>query len=282
MKIGMNMLLWATHVTDEHYPVLERIKAAGFDGVEIFVGEGDRAHYERLRSSLDRLGLGCTTVTALDAAANPVSPDPGVRRAAVDRLKWAVDMSDALSSKLLCGPFHSAYSSFTGEPPQADELKRCADVLRQSAEYAARAGVVLAVENLNRFECYLLTTVAQACELARMVDHPALGVLYDTHHAHIEESGVEKAIESAAGLIRHVHVSENDRGTPGRGQVRWEENFRALRKIGYDGWLVIESFSRLNPDFASSIHVWRDFAASAESVYEDGLRFIREQWEGTK
>ncbi len=276
----MNMLLWTTHVTEEHYPTLERLKATGFDGVEMFIAEGDGKHYERLAKELARLELGCSTVTGLDAETNPVSADPSVRDAALDRLKWVIDMSAVLSADILCGPFHSAYATFTGQPPHPDELKRCAEVLAEAAEYAGQSGVTLAVENLNRFETYLLTTVAQASELVRTVDHPSLGLLYDTHHAHFEERNVKAAIEQASRDIRHVHISENDRGTPGTGQVDWQANFQALRRIGYDGWLTIESFSRLNPDFASAIHIWRDLAPSAEEVYEAGLKFIRKMWDG--
>jgi len=104
-------------------------------------------------------------------------------------------------------------------------------------------------------------------------------VHYDTHHMHIEEKNVTRAIESVASELRHVHISENDRGTPGSGQVAWKETFAALKSVGYDGWLTIESFSRLDPDFAGAIHVWRDFDA-CEAIYTDGLKFIRDSWAG--
>ena len=82
MKLGMNMLLWTTHVTPEDYPNLEKIKAAGFDGVEIPLFEGDDAHFQALRKELDALGLACTTVTVMPPGASAISADPALRAAA--------------------------------------------------------------------------------------------------------------------------------------------------------------------------------------------------------
>ncbi|MCP3917957.1 MAG: sugar phosphate isomerase/epimerase [bacterium] len=277
MKVGMNLLLWTTHVTAEHDPLLARLAELGFDGVELPLGDGDPAHYAAIGKRLDGLGLGRTTVTSLTPETNPLSPDAAVRDAAVDRLKWAIDCAHALGAEAVCGPFHSAYKVFSGSPPTDAERERAAGVLRAAAEYAETAGVRLAIEALNRFECYLVTTMAQARDLVARVDHPALGVHYDTHHMHIEEKDVAAAIQRAGSRITHVHVSENDRGVPGRGQVRWAESFEALHEIGYDGWLTVEAFSTADPGFASAIHVWRDFDPSDE-IAREGLAFTREGW----
>ena len=279
MRVGMNLLLWTSHVTEQHYPVIGALREAGFDGVELPIGAGDVAHYRALGAELDRVGLARTAVTSPTPETNPVSPDPAVRRAAVDRIKWTIDCAAALGCEALCGPIHSAFKVFTGVPPTEDERNWSAEVLRVGAEHAADAGITLGIEALNRFECYLVNTMADARDLVRRVDHANLGVHYDTHHMHIEEKNVTRAIESVASELRHVHISENDRGTPGSGQVAWKETFAALKSVGYDGWLTIESFSRLDPDFAGAIHVWRDFDA-CEAIYTDGLKFIRESWAG--
>ncbi|TDJ69149.1 MAG: sugar phosphate isomerase/epimerase [Planctomycetota bacterium] len=279
MRTGMNLLLWTTHVTEQHYPLLATLRETGYDGVEIPLGQGDEAYYRALGAELDRMGLARTAVTSLMAETNPVSPDAAVRRAAVERLKWAIDNAAALGCELLCGPFHSAFKVFTGLPPTDDERQWSAEVLREGAEHGQAAGVTLAIEALNRFECYLVTTMADARDLVRRADHDNLFVHYDTHHMHIEEKSAAGAIGATARELRHVHISENDRGTPGSGQVAWDETFKALKAIGYDGWLTIESFSRLDPGFAGAIHIWRDFDA-LEDVYTAGLRFMRRMWAG--
>lgn len=278
MKLGMNLLLWTTGLDKRHFVLLEDLQRAGLDGVEVMVDPSGPDNYETVRGRLGDLGLEATTITALHREADPVSPDAEVRERAVEHLKWAVDASARMGSRLLCGPFHSAHGNFSGSPPTIDELSRASEVLFAAAEYAATCEITLALESLNRFECYLVTNIQQAVELVDRVGHPSLGLLYDTHHAHIEEKDVEAAILAGGSHIRHVHLSENDRGVPGTGQVDWDSTFRALRSIQYDGWLVIEAFSRLNRDFASAVHVWRDFFPSDEQVYREGSRFVRRLW----
>ena len=200
-----------------------------------------------------------------------------VRVAAVNKLTEAVAKCRVLGATRLVGPFHSAYKKFSGVGPTDAERDRSAEVLRRAAEEGEAAGVLLGVEPLNRFECYLMNTVADARAVIDKVDHSHCGILYDTHHMHMEEKDVTDAVARAADRINHVHVSESDRGTPGSGQVAWADTFKALHAAGYDDWLVIESFSRMDADFASMIHIWRDFDPS-EDVWRKGHGFIRESW----
>lgn len=278
MKTGMNLLLWATHVTEQHFPILRDLKKAGFDGVEIPIFEGDAAHYSRIRKELDSLGLGCTTVTVVGPDANPISPDAACRKKAVERLAWVVEMNQILGSQRLCGPFHSPLAVFSGQGPTDDEKKRAADTLREVAGIAQKAGITLCIEYLNRFECYFLTTAKDTKALVTAVNHPNFRCMYDTFHAHIEEKNPSSAIKTLADVMAHVHISENDRGTPGTGQVRWDENFKALREVGYDGWLVIEAFGRALPDLAAATRVWRDLFPNPAEVYTNGLKLIRDKW----
>src|SRR4051794_19421703 len=88
MKTGMNLLLWTTHVTDELFPLLAKLKAAGYDGVEVPLFEGDANHYKSIAAELKKNGLGCTTVTCVGPDANPISPDASVRKKAVEYHKW--------------------------------------------------------------------------------------------------------------------------------------------------------------------------------------------------
>ncbi|MCS7045856.1 MAG: sugar phosphate isomerase/epimerase [Gemmataceae bacterium] len=278
MKTGMNLLLWTTHVGEEHFPLLAKLKQTGFDGVEIPLFEGDAAHYRKIAAELKNQGLGCTTVTVVGPESNPISPDAAVRKAAVERHKWAIEMTAILGGENLCGPYHSPLAVFSGEPPTEDEKKRCVDVMRQSAEIAQQHKVTLCIEYLNRFECYFLTTAAQAKELVQRVAHPSFKTMYDTFHANIEEKNAARAIKELHPHFGHVHISESDRGTPGTGMVHWDETFRALREVKYDGWLVIEAFGRALPALAAATRVWRDLFPSPEEVYTQGLAFLTQKW----
>ena len=282
MKTGMNLLLWTGQVTSEHFPLLGQLKAAGFDGVEIPVFGGEPADYKPVRAELDRLGLKCTTVTVLNPETSAISPDAKVREASLAWLKKAIDINHVLGAETMVGPFHSPLGVFSGSGPTDDEKKRAADVLRQAAEHAKSANLMLGIEYLNRFECYFLTTATAAVELVKAVDHPNFRTMYDTFHAHIEEKCQASTIRTLAPVLAHVHISDNDRGTPGTGQVHWDKCFNTLKEVGYDGWFVIEAFGRALPDLAAATRVWRDLFKAPEDVSTYGLKFMKERWAAAK
>jgi D-psicose/D-tagatose/L-ribulose 3-epimerase len=279
MKIGMNLLLWATHVTEEHYPQLEKIKSTGFDGVEIPIFGGDATHYRKLRRKLDELQLKTSAVTVTTAETSAISPDPAIRKAAVERLQTIVRHSAILGADVLCGPFHQALGVFSGTGPTEEEFQRAAEVHRAVADEAQRVGVTLAIESLNRFECYFLNTMAATTAYVRRVDHPNFKALFDTFHANIEEENLVKAFSENAPVIAHIHVSNNDRGIPGRGHIDFPAIFRAIKSSGYNGWLTIEAFGRALPELVEPTRVWRDFFKRPEEVVTEGYEFIRETWQ---
>lgn len=280
MKYGMNLLLWTASVDEEQFPLLARMKEIGYDGVEIPLFEADLARSRRVRAELDNLGLACTAVAACTREANPISADPAVRRAGLDHLRRVIDASHELGAKVLCGPIHSALGHMVGRGRTPEEWGWCVETMGAAAESAAAAGVLLAVECLNRFEVYFLNTAADTRRLVDEVDHPGLHAMYDTFHANIEERSIEDAVAALGDRLAHVHISENHRGTPGTGLVQWRETFRALRASGYDGWLTVEAFGRALPDLAAATCVWRDLFDNEDNLARQSLAFMRSHWEG--
>jgi len=279
MKYGMNLLLWTGHVSSEHFPILEKLKKTGYDGVEVPLFEGNAAHFKTVKNELDNLGLGATTVTVIpDEAHSPISPDAKCRQAGLDRIKWAIEMSGVLGADVMAGPYHSPLAVFSGQGPTAEEKKRAVEVLRAAAEFAQQHKVKLTIEYLNRFECYFLTTAKDAAALVDAVNHPWFRTMYDSFHANIEEKSPGAAVGALGGRFAHVHISENDRGTPGTGMVHWKETFQALKQAKYEGWMTIEAFGRALPALAAATRVWRDLFPNPEEVYTQGLRFMKESW----
>jgi D-psicose/D-tagatose/L-ribulose 3-epimerase len=279
MKTGFNLLLWTSFVRDEHFPLLEKLAKAGFDGVEIPILEGDPKHYRGVLDALKSNGLSCTVVTNMpDAGCNPVSPEKRLRDNALGFMKRVIDCAQALEAKLLCGPFYQPVAVFSGAGPTAEEKARAADHARASAEYAQKAGITLAVEFLNRFEAYVLTTMDGVAEHVKAVGMPNFKAMFDTFHANIEEDNPVESIRRHRDIIVHVHISETNRGVPGRGHNDWPGIFRALRSGGYDNWLTIEAFGRVIPAFAAATRIWRDLSESTDVVYTEGLRLIRAAW----
>jgi D-psicose/D-tagatose/L-ribulose 3-epimerase len=277
MRIGFNLLLWTTHVTDALLPITAELRAAGYDGVEVPLFEGTPAHYRGLGQRLRDQGLATTAITVIpDEARNPISPVAAHRQGAVDYLAWATECAAELGSSLLCGPFHQPLGAFSGGGPTEAERAHAADVHRRAAATAAGAGVTLVMEYLNRFECYFVNTMADALAHAARVDHANFGVMHDTFHANIEERDPIGVIAESQAFLRHIHISENDRGTPGRGHLPWPEILAAIRASGYDGWLTIEAFGRALPGLAAATRVWRDLSPSPRQVFIEGLALIRE------
>lgn len=275
-KLGFNLLTWSAAISDSLFPHIERLKKIGYDGIEICMGQQEAAAYTRLNAHLKNLGLGVTCVTILPADANPASPDKAVRAKGLDLLKWNIDRAHDVGATVLCGPFHSAFATFTRADIQDVEYERSAEVLRAAGDHARQAGVMLAPEALNRFECYLCNTMAQLRRLVELTNHPSVRAMFDTHHANIEEKKPADAIRHIAPVLCHVHLSENDRGTPGSGHVNFPEALKTLASVGYDGWLTIEAFSRADPAFANAINVWREFSP-AWDIAETGHAYLRRE-----
>lgn len=274
-KIGFNLLAWSAPISETMHPIAERLKTIGYDGIECFIDGQEPSAYHRFGEHLRQLNLESTGVTVVGPDENPASESAAVRARAADYLKGAVDRVHAMGGTVLCGPIHSAFATFSRREPQADEYARSAEVLHAVGDHARQAGVVLAVEALNRFECYLCNTMAQLADLVRRTDHPQVRAMFDTHHANVEEKHFPDAIRTIAPVLAHVHISENDRGTPGAGHLPWDDTFRTLAEIKFDGWMTIEAFTRNDVDFANSIYVWREYNDPWD-IAENGLKFIRE------
>lgn len=278
MKLGFCLLLWDTFITEAHAPIIADIKATGYDGVEVPVFTGDVAHYEKLGKRLAADGLEANTIGVLPAG-SCISADKAERQAALDGLKWFADCTAALGGKIMAGPFYHPLGTFSGTGPTADEMARCADVHREAAQYAARQGVKISVEPLNRFECYFLNTAAQAAALVKAVNQPNYGYLYDTFHFNIEENSLTSVIPQTIRQINHVHISENNRGVPGAGHIDFASVFKALKAAGYDDWMTIESFGSSMPDLAAATKIWRPIFKAPEDVYRLGYRLMRDGWD---
>ena len=280
MKIGFCMLLWTTSVSADHRPILEDLKKTGYDGVEVPVFDGTPDDFARIGRMLDEIGLERTAITVIPGIEkNPLSADPADRKRAVDYLNWSADCTAALGADTIGGPLHQTLGHFSGAAPTEEERKRARDVHTLVGDHAQKQGVRLALEAINRFECYFANTMDDLTAYTRSLGHPAIRTMYDTFHANIEELDPVAAFTRNRDEVIHVHISENDRGVPGRGHVPWAATYHALKASGYDGWLTIEAFGRGLPELAAATRVWRDFSESPEAVYRDGYRSIRDGWD---
>jgi D-psicose/D-tagatose/L-ribulose 3-epimerase len=279
VKTGFNLLLWTTHVTEAHLSILDEIASAGYVGAEIPIFEGSPDHYAWLAKELKTRKLKATVVGVIPGeSASPISADAASRKAGQAHLDWLVDCSAALGAEVLCGPFHSPLGVFSGSGATADEWKRCVEAHQAMAARAKPHKLTLAVEPLNRFECYFLNTADDAARLVHDVGAKNYGYLYDTFHFNIEEKDPVDAARRTIKEIAHVHISDNDRGAPGDGHVPFRKTLKALQDGGYDGWLTVEAFGQALPALAAATKVWRPFFPSESHVVKKAIKTIRKHW----
>jgi D-psicose/D-tagatose/L-ribulose 3-epimerase len=280
MKIGVNLLLWSAQMGPESPGLIHKVGEMGFDGVEIFIDEPASIDCPAIRDAAQAHGLGVTCCSIVGPDRHLISDDPAVRRQALDYLRASCDVCAEVGSDTFCGPLYAGVGVLAGRPRNDAEWARAVEGLRETAVHADECGVTLALEPLNRFETYFVNTAADCAKLCRDIGHPRAKVHLDTFHMGIEEKDIAEAVRTAGDLLWHVHCSENDRGTPGTGHTEWADVFAALREVGYDRWLVIESFVLGNEAIAKAAAIWRDIAPSGDALASEGLAFLRSQVTG--
>lgn len=221
---------------------LERIAAAGYDGVEL-PGEPDRWAREEVRGALSRHGLAPLALTAScmfpQTPRDLANPDPAIREQAVryivDCLRFAREVGAPLVQMLPSGE-----TRLRPKAPRDDEWWWSIEGMRAAAVEAERTGVRIAIEPLNRYEAYLVTTVSDALAYLVEVGSPWVGLTLDTFHASIEEPDIAGAIRAAEKHLFHFHLGDTNRQALGRGHLDLPSVMEALRATGYAGAAVLE------------------------------------------
>jgi D-psicose/D-tagatose/L-ribulose 3-epimerase len=277
VKIGVTTYIWAPEFTTDQLPLLPVLKEHGFDGLEVPVFRPRECPAAAIRTGMQANGLECNVSAALIKGLSLVSADAGVRAATVQHLKDMIAVAAELDARVIAGPLYAPVGELPGRRRTEDEWHRVVEAYQSLGPTLAAHDVTIAIEPLNRFETYFLNTDADAGALCEAIGHPKIGVLFDTFHANIEEKDPAASCRSLGPHLKHVHTSENDRGTPGSGHVPWREVFDTLRDMRYDDWIVIESFGFALGDLSAAASIWRDIEQRPEDVAFDGIKFLREE-----
>jgi D-psicose/D-tagatose/L-ribulose 3-epimerase len=277
MKLGANTLIWSGSFGPAQFDILPRIKEAGFDGVELPIFEAVGFDAAGARRAIEASGLECTACSALMSGQSLIADDASVRARTVGQMRDLISAAAEAGATILAGPMYSPVGYLPGRRRTAEEWRRAVEAWQMLAETLAAHHVTLAIEPLNRFETYFLNTGADAVKLCEEIDQKNVGILFDTFHANIEEKNIARALRACGRHLKHVHTCENDRGTPGSGHVEWDEVFAALRELGYDGWLTIESFGFNIPEICAAAAIWRDIEKTPDEIAFDGVRFLKQR-----
>jgi D-psicose/D-tagatose/L-ribulose 3-epimerase len=275
MKFGVNTFIWSEGFDRSNLPLLPRIKSWGFDGVEVPLFRPENFAAADIRQGVDANGLQCTVCSVLVDGFSLISDEADVRKKTVAHMKDCVKAAAEAGAKTIAGPLYSPVGYLPGRRRTKDEWKRAVEGHQALGETLVKHGVTMAIEPLNRFETFFLNTAADAAALAAEINHPNIGILFDTFHANIEEKDIGAGYRTVGKHLKHVHTCENDRGIPGSGHVEWTGVFQALRDIRYDGWLTIESFGFALPQLSAAAAIWRDIESTPESIAVEGVKFLK-------
>lgn len=280
--IGLISMQVARPFTAEHFPWFGRLRAMGYDFIELLVPEPGELDLPATRRALEEAGLGVVLAARVNLQRNLTGDAPAARKAGVDYLAYAVECAAALGAKIVGGPLYGNPLVFAGRAPapvpEDLRLRRqdwCVTGLEQAGAAAAKAGIMLAVEPLNRFETDILSTTRQALDLLDLVGHRSVGLMLDTFHMHMEEASIPEAILQAGGRIVHFQANENHRGFVGTGATDWVAVARALHQVGYDGPISLEPFRRNDDRFGVPIAQWRPPHEDETGRLVASLHFLR-------
>jgi D-psicose/D-tagatose/L-ribulose 3-epimerase len=276
MKFGVNTFIWTASFDRSHLPLLPKIKAGGFDGVEVSLFRPADFATKDISTGLAENDLECTICSVLTGGLSMLSDDSSVRRDTRIHMEECVKTAAEVGAKIIAGPLYSPVGYLPGRRRTADEWKWAVDCYQSLGPVLTQYGVTIAVEPLNRFETYFLNTAADAVKFCDEIDHPNVGVLFDTFHANIEEKDIAQGYRTVGRHLKHVHTCENDRGIPGTGHVEWKSVFQAMRDLKYDGWLTIESFGFSIGELSAAAAIWRDLAPTPDAIAYEGVKFVKQ------
>ena len=277
MRVGITTFLFTSPFTNESTALFGDFKRWGFDSVEIALEHESHIDPKFVRSELDRNGLVCGTLCGAYGPGRDLRGTTEEQQASIDYSHSALDAAVKLGARTLVGPIYSAVgrAEMVPESERRAQWKLVARNLKKVCRYAERKGIKIALEPLNRFETDFINTCSQALQMIEDVGSPALGIHLDTFHMNIEEKNSADAIRRAGRHLAHFHACGSDRGTPGGDHIDWKSIAAALKKIRYDGDVVIESFTPDVQVIARAAAIWRNMEKDKRDIAVKGVRFLR-------
>ncbi len=216
------------------------LQAVGLDAVELHMSTL-ALPAEEIRAGFADAGL---SVSAIEGIPRLLDADPATREAAKATIRERLALASLLGAVgVLVVPQFGRVPALPDLSPFATAAALERDLflaqLRELAPAAREAGVSLFQEPLNRYEAYIVNRLEQGSAIAAEVG-PEIGVMADFFHMGIEEAEIAASIRDNRQHLVYVHVADSNRLQPGRGHLDFKPGFRALKEIGYDGYLAIE------------------------------------------
>jgi D-psicose/D-tagatose/L-ribulose 3-epimerase len=253
MKYGINTFLFTSPFTNQSTRLFAQFKKWGFDSVEIPVEDPSHIDPALVKRELGKHGLVCGSVCACMGPDRDLRGTPKAQKTGLAYLMKLVDQAVVLGAKTV--------------------VKH----LKTLCKHAEQRGILICLEPLNRFETDFINTCDQGLKMLKGVGSPALKLHLDTFHMNIEEKCQGDAIRKAGRRLSHFHACGSDRGTPGNDHINWDCIAKALKEVGYDGDVVIESFTTDVKVIARAAAIWRRIEPTRNEIAVKGLKFLHKQ-----
>lgn len=263
---------------------VRRLAAIGYPGVEIMA---DVPHAwpaclleeqkQAIREALARHRLQISNVNAfmMNAISDPrqrywhpswIEPDRHYRQIRIDHTKRCLSLARELGAPCITtepgGPVAPGES-------WAQALALFVESLKPVAEHAEKEGVLLLVEPEPGL---LIETADQFLEFMAHIDSPAVGLNFDIGHAYCVGDDPAATIPRVAPYIRHFHLEDiaatrvHHHLIPGEGAIDFAATLRAIKGIGYDGWITIELYPYVDDPDVAARTAWQRVSALLQAV----------------
>lgn len=273
MRFGLNTFLYASPFTNESVKLFPKLKKWGFDTVEIPVEALEHIDPTKVKAAADKAGLKIGSICACMGPGRDFRGSAADQKTASEYVRGLIDQAAIMGCPSVIGPIYSVVG-LIGPHDDAEKKAQFNLVvknLKPLAKHAEKKGVTLCIEPLNRFETDFLNTCDQGLKLVKAVGSKAVKLHLDTFHMNIEEKNQAAAILKAGKHLAHFHACGSDRGTPGGDHIDWKPIVAALKKIGYKGDVVIESFTTDVKVIARAAAIWRKMEPKRDDIAVKGL-----------
>ncbi|RRQ48992.1 sugar phosphate isomerase/epimerase [Maribacter algicola] len=277
INFGVSTWLWQSPFTTESISLFPKIKAMGFDVVEIPVEAPALIDVKIVKQALDANGLEPTICIVFGDDKDLTSEDKSLHKNCFEHAEQCFSLASELGVCFVAGPLYAAVGKARLAPADKKkrEWERSVSNLRKLSAIGKNHGLEIALEPLNRFESDLINTTEDVVRLLDAINEDNMKIILDSFHMTIEERDIRKAINLAGDRLIHVQVSENHRGIPGTGLTPWAEFAKGLEDVDYAGALVIESFTPEIPELAAAVNIWKKLADTQDAFASEGLKFLK-------
>ena len=224
---------------------LKKLEKYGFEGVEL--NGSNLLEPGGLDERVAALKDSPVAASSICGGSTPeyVSPDPGLRRTAIDSMKKMLDAAaetgavGAISVPIFNrSPRVPDLSPFMGQ--HALEMELLVAVLKELAPHAEQVGAAVLLEPLNRYESNSLKDIEEGAAICRRVGSPGIKLMADFFHMHIEQPNMAKSLTSVKDVLVHCHLADNTRQEPGSGCTDFKTPFQALKRAKFKGFMALE------------------------------------------